>query len=167
MPRRGGGPVTRRPDRRRHTLSLVEEKGYARDLWTVEIDLVEDWLGSVDSDTYDLIVAALSILAEQGPGLGRPLVATIVGSRHNNMKELRPGSSGRSEVRILFAFDPKPRAILLVAGDKHRAWQRWYKTNIPIADDRYDAHLEKLRKQQEQEAKTKPPTRGRRKRGGN
>jgi hypothetical protein len=115
--------VTRRRARR-HTLSPVEGKGYARELWTVEIDLVEDWLGSVDGETYDLIVAALSILAEQGPGLGRPLVDTIVGSRHNNMKELRPGSSGRSEVRILFAFDPKRRAILLVAGDKQGAWRR-------------------------------------------
>lgn len=120
---------------------------------------------AVDDETYDLIVAALAILKEEGPGLGRPLVDTIVGSRHNNMKELRPGSSGRSEVRILFAFDPKRRAILLVAGDKQGAWQRWYKTNIPIADDRYDMHLEQLQKQQEREAK--PPAKGRRRKGGN
>jgi hypothetical protein len=77
-----------------HTISLVEEKGYPREVWVVEIDLVEDWLRSVDDETYDLIAAALAILKEQGPGLGRPLVDTIVGSRHNNMKELRPGSSG-------------------------------------------------------------------------
>jgi hypothetical protein len=32
------------------------------------------------------------------------------------MKELRPGSTGRTEVRVLFAFDPKRRAILLVGG---------------------------------------------------
>lgn len=107
----------------------------------------------------------MTILEEQGPGLGRPLVDTIVGSRHNNMKELRPGSSGRSEVRILFAFDPRRTAILLVAGDKHGAWQRWYKTNIPVADDRYDAHLDRLQRQKEREAE--PPTKGRRKKSGN
>src|SRR3546814_16494586 len=74
--------------------------------------MIEDWLKAADDDTYDQIIAAIRILATVGPGLGRPLVDTIVGSRHNNMKELRPGSSGRSEVRILFAFDPKRHAIM-------------------------------------------------------
>jgi hypothetical protein len=57
------------------------------------------------------------------------------------MKELRPGSSGRSEIRILFAFDPKRRAILLIAGDKAGRWKQWYELNIPIADERFDAWL--------------------------
>ena len=65
-------------------------------------------------------------------------------SRHKNMKELRPGSSGRSEVRILFIFDPKRRAILLIAGDKQGQWQKWYRKNIPVGDDRYDEHLRRL-----------------------
>jgi len=47
------------------------------------------------------------------------------------MKELRPGSTGRTEVRVLFAFDPKRRAILLVGGDKTNAWSRWYEVNVP------------------------------------
>ena len=96
------------------------------------------------------------------------MVATVVGSRHNNMKELRPGSSGRSEVRILFAFDPKRRAILLVAGDKQGRWEQWYKTHIPIADDRYGEHLDKVKKQDEaaNAAKKALPTKGRRKKDG-
>jgi hypothetical protein len=61
------------------------------------------------------------------------------------MKELRPGSSGRSEVRILFAFDPARKAILLVAGDKAGHWQKWYRTNIPLADERYRQHLDRLK----------------------
>lgn len=122
---------------------------------------------SVDEETFDLIAAALAFLKEQGPGSGRPLVDTVVGSRHNNMKELRPGSSGRSEVRILFALDPKRRAILLVAGDKQGAWSRWYKRNIPVADDRYDMHVEALKEQQEQEAKKPSARKARRKKGGN
>jgi hypothetical protein len=111
----------------------------------VDVELIGDWLKEVDDDTYDQIIAALEILAEQGPGLGRPLVDSIVGSRHKNMKELRPGSSGRSEVRILFAFDPRRRAILLVAGDKQGAWSKWYRKNVPVADDRYDQHLQQLK----------------------
>lgn len=127
-----------------HTLSHVEGKGYP---WVVDVELIEEWLNASDDNTYDQVMAALRVLASVGPALGRPLVDTIIGSRHNNMKELRPGSSGRSEVRILFAFDPTRRAILLLAGDKQGRWDKWYRKNIPVADDRYDEHLDGLRKQ--------------------
>lgn len=133
------------------TLSLVEGKPY-NGRWVIDAELIEDWLMTVDEVTYDLIGAAVDILAEQGPQLGRPLVDSVVASRHSNMKELRPGSSGRSEVRILFAFDPTRAAILLVAGDKQGQWERWYKVHIPIADDRYDGHLARLKKHDEEEA---------------
>ena len=114
-------------------------------VWTVEVDLVDDWLATLDEKSYELVVAALEVLAEQGPRLGRPLADSIVGSTYRNMKELRTGSSGRSEVRILFAFDPARKAILLVAGDKAGSWQKWYRTNIPLADERYRQHLDRLK----------------------
>ena len=116
------------------------------DRWRVEIGLVDDWLLSLDQKSYELVVAALELLAARGPALGRPLVDSVVGSRHKNMKELRPGSSGRSELRVLFAFDPDRLAILLVAGDKAGNWQKWYRTNIPLADDRFTEHLDRRRK---------------------
>ena len=56
-------------------------------------------------------MAAIEMLEERGPQLGRPLVDTVTASRHKNMKELRPGSSGQTELRILFAFDPKRQAV--------------------------------------------------------
>lgn len=99
----------------------------------------------LDQASYELVIAAIELLGDIGPQLGRPLVDTVVGSRHKNMKELRPGSSGRSELRILFAFDPKRRAIMLVAGDKAGNWTKWYRKNIPIADDRFDEHLKKMK----------------------
>ncbi|WP_242670577.1 type II toxin-antitoxin system RelE/ParE family toxin [Bifidobacterium longum] len=40
------------------------------------------------------------------------------------MKELRPGSTGRSEVRILFVFDPERKAVLLVGGDKQNKMEQ-------------------------------------------
>lgn len=61
------------------------------------------------------------------------------------MKELRPGSSGASELRVLFAFDPERRAIMLIAGDKAGNWERWYRKKIPLADDLFDRHLGDLR----------------------
>jgi hypothetical protein len=108
---------------------------------------VDEWLATVDRDTFEQIAAAVRELGMEGPTLGRPLADTVKGSRHKNMKELRPGSSGRSEVRILFAFDPERQAILLVAGDKAGKWTRWYKKAIPLADDRFDEHLERMKKE--------------------
>jgi hypothetical protein len=76
---------------------------------------------------------------------GRPPAGdTLTGSRIKNLKELRPPSSGGSEVRVLFAFDPRRRAILLVAGDKSRQWTRWYEKAIPLAERRLDEHVDAL-----------------------
>jgi hypothetical protein len=59
----------------------------------------------------------------------------------HNLKGLRPPSTGESEVRILFAFDPVRQMVLLFAGDKSRDWQGWYKVAIPLAEERYAEHL--------------------------
>ncbi|MDN5547892.1 MAG: type II toxin-antitoxin system RelE/ParE family toxin [Rhodococcus sp. (in: high G+C Gram-positive bacteria)] len=113
-------------------------------IWSVDVELVEDWLAQLDQSSYEQVVAALELLEERGPQLGRPLVDTVTASRHKNMKELRPGSSGRSELRVLFAFDPHRKAILLIAGDKSGQWTKWYKKTIPSADDLLDTHIENL-----------------------
>ena len=105
---------------------------------------MRDWLVSLDQRSYEQVTAAIELLAEHGPQLGRPIVDTVAASRHRNMKELRPGSSGRSELRVLFAFDLERQAIMLVAGDKAGNWQRWYKKNIPIADELFDDHIRRL-----------------------
>ena len=60
------------------------------------------------------------------------------------MKELRAPSGGRS-LRVLFAFDPRLQAILLLGGDKTGQWERWYEWAIPAADDLYDVYLNELR----------------------
>jgi hypothetical protein len=60
------------------------------------------------------------------------------------MKELRPGSTGRTEIRVLFAFDMERQAILLVGGDKGDDWTGRYETSIPIADDHVDEHQGKI-----------------------
>ena len=75
-------------------------------------------LQATDAKTADLVDDAIYALSCSGPTFRRPLVDRITGSTVKNLKELRPGSSGTSEVRILFAFDPWRSAILLVAGDK-------------------------------------------------
>jgi hypothetical protein len=59
----------------------------------------------------------------------------------HNLKELRPGSSDASEVRILFIFDPARNAVLLVAGDKSGHWQEWYKEALRAAEAAHEAYL--------------------------
>jgi hypothetical protein len=93
-------------------------------------------------------ILALSLLLEQfGPQLGRPRVDTLKGSRHANMKELR-FSAADGQWRVAFAFDPRRRAILLVAGDKSGVSEkRFYRELIRKADNRLEAHLARLTKE--------------------
>ncbi|OHO13775.1 diaminopimelate decarboxylase [Mycobacterium tuberculosis] len=91
------------------------------------MERISAWLNGLDRETYELVFAAIEVLEEEGPALGCPLVDTVRGSRHKNMKELRPGSQGRSEVRILFAFDPARQAIMNrpgMSGDSS-SWKGW------------------------------------------
>ncbi|WP_231861312.1 type II toxin-antitoxin system RelE/ParE family toxin [Kocuria palustris] len=111
----------------------------------MDIELIAEWLTSLDGGSREQVVAAVELLEEHGPHLGRPVVDSVVGSRHKTMKELRPRFSGRSELRLLFAFDPERRAIILVAGDKAGAWRRWHRQSIPKADDLFDEHLRTLK----------------------
>jgi hypothetical protein len=69
-------------------------------------------------DLSDVVGQAIQALVEEGPSLGRPLVDRVKRAALHNLKELRPGSSGSSEIRILFIFDPERNAVLLTAGDK-------------------------------------------------
>ncbi|MDI5976403.1 type II toxin-antitoxin system RelE/ParE family toxin [Amycolatopsis magusensis] len=116
--------------------------------WEIELHAeVDQWFARLceqDPASADLVEEAIDLLANQGPALGRPLVDRIKGSSYHHLKELRPASSGSSAVRILFAFDPRRQAVLLVAGDKAGDWRGWYTRNIPIAEQRYDDHLRTL-----------------------
>ncbi len=120
----------------------------SRKQWEVSLHQeVETWYLSIcesDPETADLIEQAIDQLAAEGPTLGRPLVDRIKGSRHHNMKELRPASAGTTEIRMIFAFDPEREAIFLVAGDKSGNWENWYREAIPLADKRYGEHLADL-----------------------
>jgi hypothetical protein len=106
--------------------------------WDIEYtDQFGDWFAELDKTAQRTIVAAVEMLEQRGPGLGRPFVDTIRGSRHANMKELRPRGGN---LRILFAFDPRRMAILLIGGDKTGRWAAWYRDFVPIADQLYDEH---------------------------
>lgn len=109
--------------------------------WAVKVtDEYAAWFGTLikeDLNSASLVAQAVAALREAGPTLGRPLVDRLKGADLHHLKELRPGSSGRSELRIIFAFDPTRSALLLLGGDKAGNWERWYRDNIPIAEQLY------------------------------
>jgi hypothetical protein len=96
------------------------------------------------------ILALVRLLQQFGPQLGRPRIDTLNGSRHANMKELR-FSAADGEWRIAFAFDTRRKAILLTAGNKSGGSEkRFYKQPIAKADERFDAHLARLKTKERQ-----------------
>ncbi|MEV6932835.1 type II toxin-antitoxin system RelE/ParE family toxin [Dactylosporangium sp. NPDC051485] len=114
---------------------------------TAQVEEFLDAIYSVDRDTHRLVNQAILVLERNGPSEGRPLVDSITASAITNMKELRPPSAGRSEIRILFVFDPWRSAILLVAGDKSGQWNRWYREAIPEAEQLYATYLKEREKE--------------------
>jgi hypothetical protein len=110
---------------------------------------VRDWIDALDDRSHLLVVQAIDILADRGPALGRPMVDHIEHSAIQNLKELRPASAGRSELRILFAFDPRRSAILLVAGDKAGNWKQWYRQAVPRAEQLLEIYLKERAEEEE------------------
>lgn len=115
--------------------------------WNVRFDDAFDpEFDALPAEVQDEMLAHARLLEAFGPVLGRPQVDTLNGSRHANLKELR-FSAADGAWRVAFAFDPERQAILLVAGDKSGVGEkRFYNTLIKKADERFDAHLERLGK---------------------
>lgn len=111
--------------------------------WEVEFTgLFETWWNSLSEDEQVEISAKAELLQERGPTLPRPHADVISTSRHANMKELR-GRVEERHLRVLYAFDPRRTALLLLGGDK-TGDPNWYEKFVPIADDLFDQHLRQL-----------------------
>ena len=116
--------------------------------WAVEMpDELALEFDALHEDVQTEILALSLVLEEFGPQLGRPRFDALKDTRHANMKELR-FSGAYGEWRVALAFDPKRRAILLVAGDKSGGSEkRFYRELIRRADNRFDAHIARLKKE--------------------
>ena len=112
-------------------------------VWDVELTAeCEAWYESLTEAEQDSIARAIDLLTVIGPSLSRPQVDTVKGSRFPNMKELRAQHQGRP-YRMLFAFDPRRVALILLGGDK-TGDARWYVKAIPVADALYEEHLKEI-----------------------
>jgi hypothetical protein len=114
--------------------------------WGVEYtEEFEAWWNELDEAQQEDVTAGVALLEHLGPQLSFPHSSGLAGSRHPRMRELRVQSGGRP-LRVLYAFDPRRVAILLIGGDK-TGDDRFYDTYIPLADRLYDEHLAELRKE--------------------
>ena len=105
----------------------------------------DSWFAPLEEVLQDDILFVVRLLQEYGPHLRRPYADTLEGTHLSNLKELRVQHRGEP-YRILFAFDPKREALLLVGGSK-AGDKRWYKRMIPVAEAIFERHLETLEKE--------------------
>jgi len=101
-----------------------------------------EWWDSLTGDEQDSVRESVNILREFGIKLTRPLADTIRGSKFPNMRELRIQHQGRP-YRVLYAFDPRRTAMLLIGGDK-TGRPDWYEEFVPKADKIYAQHLKEI-----------------------
>lgn len=116
--------------------------------WDVEYtDEFEEWWDTLSEDEQDVIAAHVQLIELMGPSLRFPYSSDIRGSTYGNLRELRVQYKGEP-FRVLYAFDPRRIAILLIGGNKIGD-DRWYEKFVPLADKLYKEHLETLRKEDE------------------
>jgi len=114
--------------------------------WEVEYtDEFGEWWETLTEEAQDDIAVVIDLLESHGPTLPFPYSSAILGSRHGHMRELRIQHKG-DPYRILYAFDPRRVAILLIGGNK-AGDDRWYDRYIPLADQLYDKHLRTLKEE--------------------
>lgn len=110
--------------------------------WTVIFhDEFDPEFDELSENVQDTLLAELEFLRQFGPNLGRPHVDTLDRAEASNLKELR-FSASNGVWRVVFAFDPKRQAIILVAGGKKgENEKKFYKNLIKTADSRFNKWL--------------------------
>ena len=108
--------------------------------WRMEVteDFTRWWSGLSVNEQDDMVASAL-LLSEWGPYPRFPHTCWINQSKHRNMREVRIRSGG-SPFRLMYAFDPKRVAIVLVGGEKGTK-PLSYPQCVSRADHTYDGHL--------------------------
>jgi hypothetical protein len=115
--------------------------------WIVRFETkFDEEFDELSEKVQDELLSHAVLLERFGPQLGRPFVDTLKGSKYSNMKELR-FKADQGVWRVVFAYDPKRQAILLVAGNKSGVSEaRFYKELIRKADERFFRYLSDAKK---------------------
>jgi hypothetical protein len=114
--------------------------------WEVEgTNEFSEWFDGLNDAEQASVIAVVDLLEEHGATLQFPHSWGVQKSRHDHMRELRIQHQG-SPYRVLYCFDPRRTAILLIGGDK-TGNDRWYDIHVPKADAIYDQYLADLKKE--------------------
>jgi hypothetical protein len=114
--------------------------------WEVEFtNEFGDWWDGLNAEEQESVNGYVEMLEAAGPALTRPYADTIGSSKYHNMRELRVQHQGRP-YRVLYAFDPRRTAVLLLGGDK-TGNNRWYEEFVPKADAIFAQHLREIKKE--------------------
>ncbi|MFK7700122.1 type II toxin-antitoxin system RelE/ParE family toxin [Pseudomonas caspiana] len=112
--------------------------------WEIEYtDEFGCWWECLTEGEQASVESSVRLLGQFGPSLRFPHCSGINGARIGSLRELRVQHAGRP-YRILYAFDPRRCAVLLIGGDK-TGQDRWYDEYVPLAERLYREHLETLR----------------------
>lgn len=125
----------------------------------VRTDEFARWSQRLPAERQAKLEGAIRRVREGGPNLGRPHVDVIHGSKLHKLKEVRVDRG----VRVLFAFDSKQDAVMLLGGDKTGKWNRWYPKMVQRAERLYREHERRNGKEPPWQRQTtrKPPPRSR------
>lgn len=119
--------------------------------WNVEgTDEFWSWYDELTARQTHVLNRVVDLLEQFGPLLPRPHCGTLTGSTLPNLKELRADGEERGHpyhLRVLFCFDPRRSAILLLGGDKTGDFEGWYRRSVPEAERLYADYLEELRQE--------------------
>jgi hypothetical protein len=114
--------------------------------WEVEFtDEFGRWWDGLSAGEQKSVNRYVVLLRQAGPDLARPYADTIRGSKFSHMKELRVQHEGRP-YRVLYAFDPRRSALLLIGGDK-TGNDCWYEEMVPKADALFAQHLTEIKRE--------------------
>lgn len=115
-------------------------------LWDVEFtDGFGAWFGALTVEEQVAISAVVGMLETHGPHLQFPHTSNIQGTSLGGLRELRKQYRGQP-YRVLYAFDPRRTALLLIGGNKGGD-DRWYERMIPLAEALFEAHLDALKRE--------------------
>ncbi len=104
----------------------------------------ERWIENLSHREQKTVLQVVKILEQVGMALAEPYSSALKGTKHP-LRELRP-RRGASPLRVIYAFDPKREALLLLGGDKGDD-KRFYERAIRRAEQLWEGHLEDLEKE--------------------
>jgi hypothetical protein len=114
----------------------------------IATDEFAEWYVGLPEKEHDGIYEVVSLLERRGIALPFPYSSEIKGSRYS-LRELRK-KCGRHQLRVIYAFDPRRNAVLLLGGDK-TGDDRFYETHVPRAEKVWLEYLSEQRSRPEKE----------------